>query len=249
MKAAEQTLILTAEHLPVLGDAHPLRAKYTRFLIWAAILAGSVHLLGFGAWLVGRSMHREPTRAPLVKLVKIADLGVPPSLSAREAPAQMSVGAQVAPPSIGVPEPVPDFQAPNLTVASQEEMAQALAPTDLSSLGNSGSDSLVVQFDKNGDASPSPDEFVAFEEPPVLINPPQPVYPDMARQAEVEGTVTLRLLIGKDGKVKDVLVTEGVTMLNDAAIDAAKKAVFKPALQQHRPVEVWVQIPIKFSLH
>ena len=38
-------------------------------------------------------------------------------------------------------------------------------------------------------------------------------------------------------------------MLNDTAIEAAKKAIFKPALQQHRPVEVWVNIPIRFTLH
>jgi len=44
-------------------------------------------------------------------------------------------------------------------------------------------------------------------------------------------------------------VTQGVTMLNEAAVDAAKQFVFRPALQQHRPVEVWVQIPMRFSLH
>jgi TonB family protein len=59
----------------------------------------------------------------------------------------------------------------------------------------------------------------------------------------------VRALIGKDGKIKDAFVTQGNTMLNDAAITAAKTAIFKPALSQHRPVEVWVQIPIRFSLN
>jgi periplasmic protein TonB len=248
MKAKAESIILISEHLPVLGDAHPLRARYTRFLITSAIIAGSLHLVGFGAWLVGRSIHREPPMPKnVIKIVKIADLGVPPSLT-NQTTAQVNVAAAVAPPSIGVPEPVPDFQAPNLTMASQQEMAQALAPTDIQSLGNSNSDSLVVQFDK-GDRSPTPDEFVAYEEAPVLISLPAPVYPDMARQAEVEGVVQVRMLVGKDGKVKDAIVTDHVTMLDDAAIDAAKKAVFKPALQQHRPVEVWVQVPMRFTLH
>jgi protein TonB len=249
MKAAAETIILTSEHLPVIGEAHPLRQKYRKFLIWATAIAAAFHLLGFGGWLIGRSIHREPERAPMVRIVKIADLGVPPSLSQRESAPEVNISAQVAPPSIGVPEPVPDFQAPNLTMASQEEMAQALTPTDLTSLGSGGGDSIVVDLSGDDDRSPSPDEFVAVEEMPVLINIPAPVYPEMARQAEVEGTVMVRVLIGKDGKVKDAIVTDGVTMLNDAAIEAAKKAVFKPALQQHRPVEVWVQIPMRFTLH
>jgi protein TonB len=84
---------------------------------------------------------------------------------------------------------------------------------------------------------------------PVLISMPPPVYPDMARQAEVEGTVMVRALVGKDGKVQDAFVTEGIPMLNDAAVAASKKAVFKPALQQHKPVAVWVQIPMRFTLN
>ena len=43
----------------------------------------------------------------------------------------------------------------------------------------------------------------------MLIQIPAPVYPDMARQAEVEGTVMVRALVGKDGKVQDAFVTDG----------------------------------------
>jgi TonB family protein len=247
MKA--DVIVLTSEHLPVVGDEHPLRKRYQKFLVTAAILAGLVHLTGFGSWLVARSIHRAPPPAHVVKIVKIADLGVPPSLSQRDVSTQVAVNAAVAPPSIGVPEPVPDFQAPNLTIASQEQMAAVLQPTDLQQLGTGGKDSLVVQFDSKADESPDPSEFVAYEDAPVLISMPAPFYPEMARAAEVEGTVQVRLLVGKDGRVKDAIVTEGVTMLNDAAIAAAKQAVFKPALQQHRPVEVWVQVPMKFTLH
>jgi len=38
-------------------------------------------------------------------------------------------------------------------------------------------------------------------------------------------------------------------MLNDAALQAARRALFKPALQQHKPVAVWVEIPMAFTLH
>jgi TonB family protein len=247
MKQA-QGLLLTSEYLPVIGDAHPLRRPYQKFLITAAAIAAMVHLLGFGSWLTARKMHREAPVSRQVRIVKIADLGVPPSLG-KEVANQVSVAAQVAPPSIGVPEPVPDFQAPNLTMASQEEMVASLTPTDLSSLQGGGNDSLIVTPEDDGNGSPTPDQFVAVEESPVLISITPPVYPEMARAAESEGVVMVRALIGKDGKIKDAFVTSGNTMLNDAAIAAAKTAVFKPALSQHRPVEVWVQIPIRFSLN
>jgi protein TonB len=78
---------------------------------------------------------------------------------------------------------------------------------------------------------------------------PAPTYPDIARQAGVEGTVTLRALVGKDGKVLEIFVVEGIEMLDKAAMEAARAAVFKPALQQHKPVAVWVLIPMQFTLH
>ncbi len=42
-----------------------------------------------------------------------------------------------------------------------------------------------------------------------LIHDVQPVYPDTARQAGIEGNVTLRLLIGKDGHVQEVRPLSG----------------------------------------
>ncbi len=245
-----QALLLTAEFLPVVGEEHPLRKRYERFLLTGTIIAACVHLVGFGSWYVARNVKREPERARAAeaRIVKIADLGVPPSLT-QETSASVNVSAQVAPPSIGIPEPVPDFQAPNMTIASMDEMSQALTPTDMSDLNAGGVDSLIVQQEENDGKSPNPDDFVVVEENPVLVSITPPVFPEMARSAEAEGVVMVRALIGKDGKIKDAFVTAGNVMLNEAAVACAKTAIFKPALSQHRPVEVWVQIPIRFSLN
>jgi periplasmic protein TonB len=248
MKQA-QSLLLTSEYLPVVGEEHPLRKKYTKFLLTGAIIAALLHLIGFGAWLTARSMHREAPVHREAKLIKIADLGVPPSLSAKDVSTQVAISEAVAPPTIGIPEPVPDFQAPHLTMASQDEMVAQLTPTDLSSLNSGPGDSLVVSAEDEGDGSNSPDRFEKVDEPPVLISITSPVYPEMARAAETEGVVKVRVLIGKDGRIKDAQVIDGNTMLDEAAVAAAKTAVFKPALSQHRPVEVLLDLPIRFSLH
>jgi protein TonB len=54
------------------------------------------------------------------------------------------------------------------------------------------------------------------------------------------------VLVGKDGRVKNVKVIRGVTGLNDAAVDAIRRWVFKPALSNNKPVAVWVEVPIDF---
>jgi TonB family protein len=97
--------------------------------------------------------------------------------------------------------------------------------------------------------TPSPDDFVAVDEMPVMITPPQPSYPEEARRNEVEGIVTVRALVGKDGKISDCFVVEGADLLREEAVRAVKAATFKPGQQGGHPVAVWIQVPIRFSLH
>jgi TonB family protein len=229
--------------LPLVGEDHPLRKRFKKTFIWSFIIAMLLNVVvAGGRLLVVNVLMKKPDSEKVVRFVSIEQV-VPPSIAEQEAPPQVNLAAQVAPPSIGVPEPVPDYQAQELTVATVEEMAD-FQTSDLSAL-TGGGDSLVVNFDEG---LPNPDDYVAVEEMPVLINIPQPTYPDLARDMGTEGTVVLRLLVGKDGKVADVRVVNGPEVLQEAAINAAKQATFKPALQQHRPVAVWVQVPIKFSL-
>jgi protein TonB len=92
-------------------------------------------------------------------------------------------------------------------------------------------------------------EYVYVEELPEAITKVPPSYPDLAREANVDGTVMVQALVGKDGKVKDTKVVKSIPMLNDAALAAVKQWVFKPALSNNKPVAVWVAVPVKFSLH
>jgi len=97
-------------------------------------------------------------------------------------------------------------------------------------------------------AWPDPDEFVPFEAPPVLVSMPEPAYPEIARDAGIEGAVLVRVLVGADGFVHRVVLVDGVVGLDEAAFAAATAAVFRAARQQDRPVAVWVVIPIEFRL-
>jgi protein TonB len=92
-------------------------------------------------------------------------------------------------------------------------------------------------------------KFVAYDTPPRPKKQIIPVYPEIAKQAGIEGTVILHLLIDTNGKVLRAKVLKGLTEdTNKAAIDAALKSTFYPAKQRDKPVKVWVSFPIKFVL-
>ena len=235
----------------VSGELHPLKRFGRRLLISGIVIAGLLHLGTFGGWMIARTMKPEPppsmARIELKTIKTAQDFGVPPSLTQTDQVDAQAAVAVASAPSIGVPEPVPDFQATTTTLATTEQIAEALTPVDVSDL-RSGSDSLVVDesyFNRQGDAV---SDISAVEELPVPINTPAPVYPDLARSGEVEGDVVVQALITREGKVSDVKVVDGNWVLHDAAITAVKKWTFKPALQQHKPVSVWVEIPLHFTL-
>lgn len=242
-----------APRLPVTGEEHPLRREFGKWLSWASALTLVLAAAAFGLWLW--LLHREPPPAPVarqVAIVRYTDLGVPPSIARPSAP-QVNVAEEIAkieapPPVIAVPEPVADEQAQTQTIATQAEIAEALEPLTLDDLqsGDGAGDSLVVEVDI--DTSPAPDEFVPVEEEPVRIRIDPPVYPDVARTAGVEGTVLVRVLVGKDGRVKDVLYIDGPEALKEAAFASARSSVWKPAQMDHKPVEVWVLMPVTFKL-
>jgi TonB family protein len=234
------------------GEFHPLKRVSRRLLVRGIVVAGILHLGSFGGWLVARNMKPEPPPPALTiaitRVTSPADLGVPSSLAPEvDAAAQMAVAA-ASTPSIGVPEPVPDFQATTTTLATTDQLAESLTPVDMDQL-RSNSDSLVVDESVFEVQSDRPVDINQIEELPVVINAPDPVYPEMARSGEVEGEVRVRVLINKEGKVAEASVVDGNWILHDAAVAAAKKYTFKPALQQRKPVPVRVDIVIPFTLN
>ncbi|HXF58567.1 MAG TPA: energy transducer TonB, partial [Candidatus Saccharimonadales bacterium] len=98
------------------------------------------------------------------------------------------------------------------------------------------------------EARPSPSEFVDYDRAPEPIPYQQvePVYPEFAKQAGIDGKVTLHVLVGKDGSVQDLEVIRGVPGLTEAAIFAVRQWGFRPAEAHGEPIAVWVEVPIDF---
>lgn len=75
-----------------------------------------------------------------------------------------------------------------------------------------------------------------------------PVYPALAREARVQGTVILETLIGQDGRVENVTVLRGLPLLDTAAMDAVRQWVFTPTLLNGVAVPVIMTITVSFAL-
>jgi len=91
-------------------------------------------------------------------------------------------------------------------------------------------------------------EFFAVEQTPVPIRTPAPKYPEVARKAGLEGTVFVQFVVGKDGRVKEASVIKGPAIFQEPALEAVFKFVFKPAIQNDKPVSVRMTQPIRFRL-
>lgn len=81
-----------------------------------------------------------------------------------------------------------------------------------------------------------------------LISQVTPVYPPLAKQARVQGTVQLEATIGADGHVENLRAISGPPLLVSAAVDAAKNWVYKPTLLNGNPIRVITLIDINFTL-
>ncbi len=82
-----------------------------------------------------------------------------------------------------------------------------------------------------------------------LVRDVRPTYPEVARDAGIEGTVSMNVLIGKEGRVEQVKVISGEQVLREAAMDAVRQWRYKPLLLHGEPVSVVTVINLEFRLN
>ena len=92
-------------------------------------------------------------------------------------------------------------------------------------------------------------EFWIVEQKPELIKFVNPVYPEMARRAGLQGQVHVAFIVTREGRVIEPRVLKGPEIFRTAALEAVRQFQFKPARQNDRGVAVRMTIPIRFSLH
>ena len=103
-----------------------------------------------------------------------------------------------------------------------------------------------------GESDGSPSDAGALEPdavtPPRLVEEAQPVYPEDAGAAGIEGTVVLAITIDDAGVVTDAVVEQALGHgLDEAALAAARRSRFTPALRGGRPIAARIRFACHFA--
>jgi TonB family protein len=75
-----------------------------------------------------------------------------------------------------------------------------------------------------------------------------PDYPPRALQRNIQGTVVLKALVGKDGRVRNVQVLSGPPVLASAVLEAVRAWRYRPFYRNGEPVEFETQVAIEFII-
>lgn len=110
----------------------------------------------------------------------------------------------------------------------------------------------------NGTPPPAPPVHLARPSGPVrisagvaagqLLAPIRPVYPPIALATRTQGTVEVAATISPQGTIENLKVVSGSAMLVPAAVDAIRRARYRPWMLSGQPVEVETTIDVVFTL-
>ena len=108
--------------------------------------------------------------------------------------------------------------------------------------------------DADAEASDSSEPFFSVEDMPAPIGGMAALhkairYPDLARRAQVEGTVTISFVVDEKGDVSEATVVKGIGAgCDEEALRAVLATKFSPGRQRGNAVRVRMSLPVRFRL-
>ena len=219
-----------------------IHQRYMMLALLAAILiqfaiVGGYHL---AEWLKPLEPPMRVIRIPIGTLL-------PPPSTHEQLP---TIGAPIisAKFGIGIPVPVPECNVnPDKPFAGQDILGK-IADQPWEHVGD-GKVVIDAPVNPPEDPEPLPGVYMCIERPPEVVMTSVPVYPELAQRINLEGSVTINVMVDKEGKVKKALLMKSTDdLFTQPALEAAKKWIFTPAIMNGKPVLVWVAIPFRFRL-
>jgi protein TonB len=263
---------MATDNIEVMMDtnygAPELKKFYQRFFARGLFFAIVVHILVLSTYLVINYINTLKAEENLrnqqqQRIINLTDLEPPPSATEDETPPPPKIEELIAPPkdlSALTPEPVAKEKAEEQTIKTQQQLEDIKTP--VSSMGDSGkftySGPVKVEEKKVEEKIEKQKEektvYQSFEveKAPECVNLSQVrssmSYPEVARQAGIEGRVTVKVLVDVDGSVIKVGSVSGPDVFADEVRDKSMNLQFTPGLQNGKPVKVWVTVPFNFKL-
>ena len=126
----------------------------------------------------------------------------------------------------------------------QPELSYSLRPPDE---GLSGPDSGVGTATVHGPASVKRVRVGSQAQAAKLLFQPEPEYPALAKDARVQGTVRLEVVVAKHGTVEQLRVLSGHPLLVEAAEAAVERWRYQPTVLNGSPIEVVTEVDVDFA--
>ena len=142
------------------------------------------------------------------------------------------------------PEPPPPEQRPDFV---PETLDMLLTAPDAIAISVRLDPDLMLDTQLRGDFI---FEESDLDQPPIAVARIHPVYPYRARQRNVEGTVTIRILVRADGSIGEVRILEANPKgyFEDAVLKTVPRWRFKPGRIAGQSVAAWVVTNVVFDL-
>ena len=231
---------------------------------WGAVAAGVVAAsMGVAWWMARDGVALVPSAAPGPSAVSVplalpvtesseqAEPSVPPSNVPRPSNEPVKPGGS-APIPFKSPSPsrptVVDGEKPSQPDPSPPVPDVAVTEEPLISPDQSAP---AVADQTSPDSTPQPSREIARDivTPPERIRFVNPDYPMAARAAQLEGDVRIRAVVAPDGSVGHVTVLRSVhPVLDEAARNAVRKYVYKPAMRNGSPEPFSIDLTVSFRL-
>lgn len=242
---------MTVTYYPTDGlpiGAYELKRSYQKNMRTAVLLVLGAFAIAIAVAALVQAL--TPVVAPKTKdLVVIDPTIIGPPQSVVDKPVQIVVSQPIAKPVFTLPEAEMDeLVTEDYVVVSQDSLA-ALTPSIIGDVVEPGN--AFREIPHGWDLPETTAVFVAFDEDPVILSQPQPKYPELARHAGIEGVVRVEVLVDRYGDVKSarVIKESGTNVgFEEAALEAARLTKWRPAMQNHEPVKLWVAFNIAFRL-
>jgi len=209
-----------------------------------------------------KDKHRD------IVIINVSDLDIPPSTDENEKQIPKPEQDIVKPvKDLGalIPDPVAKDRADVMTVKTQEQLDSI--GTQVSRMGDSlkyvadnGNNNIVINDNINNNDikithNDNPDKnYNSFEVEviPECVNldavKNSIVYPQIAVESNIQGRVSIKVLVGPDGHVIQTGTITGPEVFYDEVREKARGLEFTSGLQNGKAVKVWMTVPFNFKL-
>jgi len=245
--------------------AEKLKRNSVRYTLWSLLIACFLLFTAF-AYPKLKELFSEDTESDKLhvkaeRVINYSELSAPPPIDLEQPePELLKVPPKIKTVKFLKPVAKKDEEVPDeIEVPTMEDMENTMIGTS----DEAGIDSIVYDVDQNVALDPGPPP----KEEPLLYVESMPEfeggegallkyladnleYPDVAKEAGIQGVVYIQFVVEKEGSVTEVKVVRGVhSLLDREAIRVIEEMPrWAPGHQNGRVVRVQFALPIRFTL-